>query len=147
MPITELNQLVEALQTAPSDKFFSVAKHIHLSQKDVLPYATWSKTHHTRNCIAVNDRFELILICWGPGQCTDIHDHGGEECWVKVIEGEFKETIYKKNKEVVVEALKSSKSAIQFVDESLKNDKDVVALISIKPIEIKDSEENEDLPF
>jgi len=40
LPITELNQLVEALQTAPSDKFFSVAKHIHLSQNDVLPYAT-----------------------------------------------------------------------------------------------------------
>ena len=79
LPITQLNQLVQALLAAPSDKFFNVAKHIHLSQKDVLPYATWSKTHHTRNCIAVNDRFELILICWGPGQCTDIHDHGGEE--------------------------------------------------------------------
>lgn len=60
---------------------------------------------------------------------------------------QYANDIYKKNKEVVIEALKSSKSAIQFVDDSLKNDKDVIALISIKPIEIKDSEENEDLPF
>jgi hypothetical protein len=59
----------------------------------------------------------------------------------------FVNDIYKKNKEVVIEALKSSKSAIQFVDESLKNDKDVLALLYIKPLEIKDSEENEDLPF
>jgi hypothetical protein len=60
---------------------------------------------------------------------------------------QFANDIYKKNKEVVIEALKSSKSAIQFVDESLKNDEDVLALLSIKPLEIKDSEENEDLPF
>ena len=73
LPITQLNQLVQALLAAPSDKFFNVAKHIHLSQKDVLPYATWSKTRHTRNCIAVNDRFELILICWGPGQCSSVY--------------------------------------------------------------------------
>ena len=60
---------------------------------------------------------------------------------------QYANDIYKKNKEVVIEALKSSKSAIQFVDESLKNDEDVLALLSIKPLEIKDSEENEDLPF
>ena len=33
LPITELNQLVEALQTAPSDKFFSVAKHPPFSKR------------------------------------------------------------------------------------------------------------------
>ena len=41
LPITELNRLIETLQKTPVDKFFSVAKYIHLSQKDVLPYATW----------------------------------------------------------------------------------------------------------
>ena len=60
---------------------------------------------------------------------------------------QYANEIYRENKEVVIAALKSSKSAIQFVDESLKNYKNVIALISIKPIEIKDSEENEDLPF
>jgi hypothetical protein len=60
---------------------------------------------------------------------------------------QYANDIYKKNKEVVIEALKSSQSAIQFVDDSLKNDEDVLALLSIKPLEIKDSEENEDLPF
>jgi len=39
----------------------------------------------------------LILLCWEKGQRTAIHDHGGEECWVKNIEGEFKETIYKED--------------------------------------------------
>jgi len=57
---------------------------------------------------------------------------------------QYANDIFKKNKEVVVEALKSSNSAIQFVDESLKNDEDVLTLLSIKSIENKDSE---DLPF
>ena len=39
----------------------------------------------------------MILLCWEEGQITPIHDHGGEECWVKVIEGEFRETIYKED--------------------------------------------------
>jgi hypothetical protein len=60
---------------------------------------------------------------------------------------QYANDIHKKNKEVVIAALKSCKSAIQFVDESLKNDEDVLALLSIKPKEIKDSEEDEDLPF
>ena len=35
-------------------------------------------------------------------------------------------------------------NAIQFVDESYKNDEDVLALLSIKPYEIDDSEDSED---
>ena len=50
------------------------------------------------NCIVNTEKFELILLCWEQGQITPIHDHGGEECWVKVINGEFRETIYKVNK-------------------------------------------------
>jgi cysteine dioxygenase len=50
----------------------------------------------------------LILICWCEGQRTPIHDHGGEECWVKVIEGEFKETIYKQNEAGELNFVKSS---------------------------------------
>ena len=60
-------------------------------------YATWSKDCYTRNCIAENDAFELILICWDKKQSTEIHDHGGEECWVCILEGEFKENIYKED--------------------------------------------------
>ena len=60
---------------------------------------------------------------------------------------QYADAVFKKDKNVVIKALKSSKSAIQFVDESLKNDEDVLALLSIKPIEVKDPKENEDLPF
>ena len=38
---------------------------------------------------------------------TPIHDHGGEECWVKIIHGEFKETIYKLDEAGELKTVKS----------------------------------------
>ena len=71
-------------------------------------YATWSETCYTRNCVAENDDFELILICWEKGQATAIHDHGGEECWVYFVEGEFRENIYTQEKERGLNVVKTS---------------------------------------
>ncbi len=71
-------------------------------------YATWSETCYTRNCIAENEDFELILICWEKGQATAIHDHGGEECWVYFVEGEFRENIYTQEKEGELNVVKTS---------------------------------------
>ncbi|VDM83193.1 unnamed protein product, partial [Strongylus vulgaris] len=34
----------------------------------------------------------MIVLCWGPGMCTNIHDHSGSHCFVKMLEGELKET-------------------------------------------------------
>ena len=71
-------------------------------------HATWSETHYTRNCIFENENYELILICWNKKQVTAIHDHGGEECWVYFIEGEFREIIYKKNENEELEVVKTT---------------------------------------
>ncbi|KAK6039995.1 cysteine dioxygenase type I [Cooperia oncophora] len=34
----------------------------------------------------------MIVLCWGPGMCTNIHDHSGSHCFVKMLEGQLKET-------------------------------------------------------
>ena len=47
-------------------------------------------------------------MCWCKGHQTAIHDHGGEECWVKVIDGEFEETIYKQNEAGKLNPVKTS---------------------------------------
>ena len=71
-------------------------------------YASFSDECYTRNCIIDTEKFELILICWCEGHRTAIHDHGGEECWVKVIKGEFKETIYKQDEAGDLNLVKSA---------------------------------------
>lgn len=96
--LSTLNDLVTALAEGERTTFNHIIRTTKLQVSDVEHYASWSDECYTRNCIVDTEKFELILICWCEGHRTAIHDHGGEECWVKVIEGEFKETIYKQDK-------------------------------------------------
>jgi cysteine dioxygenase len=75
-------------------KFSELLSSTTFPNADFETFCSWSDTCYTRNCIFENEEFELILLCWEKGQITPIHGHGGEECWVKIIQGEFKETIY-----------------------------------------------------
>ena len=103
-----LDELITALSEQERTKYNHIMHSVKLSADAFDDYCSWSDDCHTRNCIVDTEKFELILICWCEGHRTQIHDHGGEECWVKVIEGEFKETIYKKNEEGELNIVKSS---------------------------------------
>lgn len=83
--------LCEHEQTAYNKIFRSVS----IPQEAFENFCSWSEECYTRNCIFENENFELILICWEKDQKTPIHDHDGEECWVKVIDGTLKEALYK----------------------------------------------------
>ena len=109
-----LNDLISALSESERATYNHIIHSLQLEPNAFEKYANWSKDCYTRNCIADTEKFELILICWCAGHQTSIHDHGGEECWVKVVEGEFKETIYKQDE---VGALKLTKTKF-----SKKND-------------------------
>lgn len=103
-----LDDLITALLEEDKTTYNHLIQTISLMSKDFDEYTSWSKDCYTRNCVVNNEKFELILICWGAGQMTPIHDHGGEECWVKVLEGELEEVIYKKNKNDDLVAVRSS---------------------------------------
>ena len=93
-----LNDLISALSEGERTTYNHIIHSLQLEPNAFEKYAYWSNDCYTRNCIADTEKFELILICGCAGHQTSIHDHGGEECWVKVIEGEFKETVYKQDK-------------------------------------------------
>lgn len=90
-----LDDLVSALSEEARTTYNSIIRSIKIPPSAFEYCCSWSNKSYTRNCIVENEKFELILLCWEEGQKTAIHDHGGEECWVKVIQGEFRETIYK----------------------------------------------------
>ena len=112
--LQSLNDLISTLSEGERTTYNHIIHSLQLEPNAFEKYANWSKDCYTRNCIADTEKFELILICWCAGHQTSIHDHGGEECWVKVIEGEFKETLYKQDE---VGALKLTKTKF-----SKKND-------------------------
>ncbi|MCW5897745.1 MAG: cysteine dioxygenase family protein [Flavobacteriales bacterium] len=86
--IRTVEQLVKALHEAPMHKGYLRI----LERVDILPEAfddlcTWHPKRYTRNCIARTDDFELLLICYEPGQRTSIHDYATEEAWVHPVRG------------------------------------------------------------
>lgn len=92
--IQTIDELVMALSEGEKSTYGSLLRNMNLSKDEFKPHQTWSKNAYTRNCIVENEFFELILICWAGEQMTPIHDHGGEECWVYFIDGDFEEIIY-----------------------------------------------------
>lgn len=95
--IESLSELVQVLDEEERANYTTILKSMTLPIAEFKKYATWSETSYTRNCIVENENFELILICWEKDQVTAIHDHGGEECWVYFVEGNFREHIYTEN--------------------------------------------------
>ncbi len=109
-----LDELVTALSEEERTTYSNIFHSIKIPNSTFEPCSSWSNSRYTRNCLAENEKFELILLCWEEGQKTPIHDHGGEECWVKVIEGELRETHYKYNEDG---ELKTGKTAVSKTDD------------------------------
>jgi cysteine dioxygenase len=42
---------------------------------------------YTRTCAYQDRHFEILLLNWAPGALSAIHDHGGQHCWMFVLEG------------------------------------------------------------
>lgn len=102
-----IQELVTTLCESERTTYDHIIRSLKVPASAFQTYHSWSKDCYTRNCIFENENFELILLCWEPGQKTAIHDHGGEECWVRVIDGTFKETVYKTSKTGTLDVVKS----------------------------------------
>lgn len=63
----------------------------HPVEKESLqPYLFFSKKFYTRNLIFKNDLFELMALCWDVGQCSRIHNHFDQNCWMSVPFGRLR---------------------------------------------------------
>jgi cysteine dioxygenase len=54
------------------------------------PYLLWSRERYTRNLIYRDSWFEVLALCWLPGQRTPIHSHNGQLGWLMVVQGELR---------------------------------------------------------
>jgi len=58
-------------------------------------YANFDPFRYTRNLVASgNGKFNLILLCWGEGHGSGVHDHADAHCWMKVMDGSLYENLY-----------------------------------------------------
>lgn len=50
---------------------------------------------YTRNLVdAGNGKFNLMILCWGEGHGSAIHDHADAHCFMKMLKGELSEVRY-----------------------------------------------------
>lgn len=54
-------------------------------------FARFSPAQYTRNLVARNEHFEMLVLCWSVGQRSPIHNHARQNCWMAVLEGEIAE--------------------------------------------------------
>ena len=97
--ITSLNKLIEVLKQSDAENYVSIAKNMNIPSSDFKKFAHWKDDSYARNCIIKTPEFELILICWKKGDCTPIHGHNEQKCWVYLVEGEMTELRYKSDEE------------------------------------------------
>lgn len=41
-----------------------------------------------------NGKYNLMLLCWGEGQASGIHDHADSHCFMKMLKGSLEEIRY-----------------------------------------------------
>lgn len=87
-----LDKLIKALDEGPGpDGYLSILKANGPSMEELLPHATWNARHYTRNILVQREGYELLLICFEPGQRTSIHDYDSKDAFIHPVEGRLQE--------------------------------------------------------
>jgi len=84
VPVLELARSLAALPAAEftGDRVTSLLQDVRVAPASLSPYLRFDATRYTRNLVYACDRFELLVLCWEPGQKSAIHNHAGQECWM-----------------------------------------------------------------
>ncbi|RKP13498.1 cysteine dioxygenase, type I, partial [Piptocephalis cylindrospora] len=64
-------------------------------ESDWEKYAHVDPSKYTRNLVDDgNGKFNLMILAWGGGKGSRIHDHGGAHCVMKLLDGQLEEVQY-----------------------------------------------------
>ncbi|CAB3367400.1 Hypothetical predicted protein [Cloeon dipterum] len=60
--------------------------------KEWKKYAKFDRCKYTRNLVDTgNEKYNLIVLCWGEGHGSAIHDHADAHCFMKMLQGTLSE--------------------------------------------------------
>lgn len=99
--VDTLQELIERLQIIFSDDRVNVDEVKHLMENYTSKPSHWKEFafydqhKYTRNLIDKgNGKYNLLLLCWSEGQGSSVHDHSDSHCFMKMLDGQLKETLY-----------------------------------------------------
>jgi len=92
------------------EKLRQIMENYSSKPREWQQYAFFDKFRYTRNLVAADEDYKnkkdedgnlikgpqwnLLVLCWGPGHQSPIHDHSGSHCILKVLNGELRESRY-----------------------------------------------------
>ncbi len=63
---------------------------------EIAPFVQFTRNHYARNLLYKTSDFEVLVLCWRPGQRSPIHDHGHSICTVYTLDGVLSADNYRK---------------------------------------------------
>lgn len=87
-----MNELINLLKTFstenfPVKKIDNFLANYKLPKTEIKDYIKFINKSYARHLVYKDSNFELLFLCWKPGQKAPIHGHEGEKCWMRVEEG------------------------------------------------------------
>lgn len=76
-------------QAMPQGEFNDLARRLDLDDALVGAHVRFCDDHYARNLICRTAQFELLVLCWKPGQASTIHDHAGSLNVTRLYLGEL----------------------------------------------------------
>jgi len=93
LSLQDLVNLIENQSIRPTlEQLHSWLENAEISAEELAPYVGFKEANYWRHRICRSDFVEMLVLCWGPGHKTPIHDHNGSHGAVKVFEGILWET-------------------------------------------------------
>jgi len=90
--VNSIDLLITDLQASLSqEQRIAVIENMHLQLADLDFYHHFGASSYGRNLVFSCEEFEIILMCWQPGQHSVAHDHNGSLCVMKCLVGELDE--------------------------------------------------------
>ena len=77
------------------DSVLDFCDSVQISDASLDHYVRYDDGFYTRNLIYRDDLFEVMTICWEPGQRTAVHTHNGQLCWMVTQRGALEVVDYK----------------------------------------------------
>jgi cysteine dioxygenase len=93
--LDELFRYLDGLQArAPLAALLAEVKDLNLDCSQVTEFVRFSDRTYARNLMRSSPWYYALVLCWGNGQRSPIHDHRGSACAVRVLRGTMTETAF-----------------------------------------------------
>ncbi len=81
---------------ASMDRLDAELRALDLAPGDLDPWTNFDAGGYQRNVVCEGTWYQMLLLCWGTGQRSPIHDHARSVCGFRVMGGTCTETIFER---------------------------------------------------